>query len=115
MLHSTICGGFLSDKFGPKKVMLASSLIIMLCAIVQAVQNNVALLVTFRLISGIGVGIISIIAPIYASEQSSAEKRGTIVSLYQLFLTIGLTVAYSVNLLFNTVKNGWKFSIILFY
>jgi MFS family permease len=55
--------------------------------------------VIFRIIGGFGIGVVSIVSPIYISEVSPAEKRGTLVSLYQLAITIGFLLAYLVNYL----------------
>ena len=55
------------------------------------------MLVVFRIIGGAGIGIISIVAPIYISEIAIAQYRGLMVSLYQLAITIGFLVAYAMN------------------
>ena len=51
------------------------------------------------MIGGFGIGIVSIVSPVYISEVSPAEVRGTMVSLYQLFITIGFLLAYLANYL----------------
>jgi MFS family permease len=51
------------------------------------------------MIGGFGIGVVSIVSPIYISEVAPAEKRGTLVSLYQLFITIGFLLAYLMNYL----------------
>lgn len=89
--------GMTSDAIGRKKTMLIAAVFFCICAIGCAESTSFAHLVTFRIIGGVGVGFVSIVSPIYISEISVAEKRGTLVSLYQLAVTIGFLVAYLVN------------------
>ena len=91
--------GMLSDFLGRKKTMLISALMFSISAIGCAVSANFTQLVIFRIIGGFGIGVVSIVSPIYISEVSPAEKRGTLVSLYQLAITIGFLLAYLVNYL----------------
>ena len=51
----------------------------------------------FRIIGGVGIGVVSIVSPIYISEVSPARIRGTLVSLYQLAVTAGFLLAYMAN------------------
>lgn len=89
--------GMTSDAIGRKKTMLIAAVFFCICAIGCAESTSFAQLVTFRIIGGVGVGFVSIVSPIYISEISVAEKRGTLVSLYQLAVTIGFLIAYLVN------------------
>ena len=56
-----------------------------------------AQLTAFRIIGGMGIGVVSIVSPLYISELSVAQYRGRLVSLYQLAITIGFLGAYLVN------------------
>lgn len=89
--------GMTSDAIGRKKTMLIAAVFFCICAIGCAESTSFAQLVAFRIIGGVGVGFVSIVSPIYISEISVAEKRGTLVSLYQLAVTIGFLTAYLVN------------------
>lgn len=89
--------GMTSDAIGRKKTMLIAAVFFCICAIGCAESTSFAHLVAFRIIGGVGVGFVSIVSPIYISEISVAEKRGTLVSLYQLAVTIGFLIAYLVN------------------
>lgn len=91
--------GLLSDKLGRKKTMLISALMFSISAIGCAVCGNFGQLVVYRIIGGFGIGVVSIVSPIYISEIAIPEKRGTLVSLYQLAITIGFLLAYLVNYL----------------
>ncbi|MBR5174820.1 MAG: sugar porter family MFS transporter [Bacteroidales bacterium] len=94
-----LVAGMLSDFLGRKKTMLISALLFSISAIGCAVCADFAQLVVFRMIGGFGIGIVSIVSPIYISEVSPAQVRGTMVSLYQLFITIGFLLAYLMNFL----------------
>lgn len=91
--------GMLSDFLGRKKTMLISALLFSISAIGCAVCGDFAQLVVYRIIGGFGIGVVSIVSPVYISEVAPAEKRGTLVSLYQLAVTIGFLLAYLMNYL----------------
>ena len=91
--------GMLSDFLGRKKTMLISALMFSISAIGCAVCGDFTQLVIYRIIGGFGIGVVSIVSPVYISEVSPAEKRGTMVSLYQLAVTIGFLMAYLANYL----------------
>ena len=94
-----LVAGMLSDFLGRKKTMIISALLFSISAIGCAMCADFSQLVIFRIIGGLGIGIVSIVSPIYISEVSPAEVRGTMVSLYQLFITIGFLLAYLMNFL----------------
>ena len=94
-----LVAGVLSDFLGRKKTMLISALLFSISAIGCAVCAGFTQLVIFRIVGGFGIGIVSIVSPVYISEVSPARVRGTMVSLYQLFITIGFLLAYLMNFL----------------
>lgn len=100
-LIGSICGvavaGAMSDKLGRKLTMLISAALFSISAIGCAVCGNFDQLVIYRIIGGVGIGIVSIVSPIYISEVSPAKVRGTLVSLYQLAVTVGFLLAYLAN------------------
>lgn len=89
--------GILSDKFGRKLTMILSAVLFSTSAIGCALCADFNQLVIYRIIGGIGIGVVSIISPLYISEMSVARYRGRLVSLYQLAVTIGFLGAYLVN------------------
>jgi len=91
--------GMMSDFLGRKKTMFISAVMFSISAIGCAVCGNFSQLVLYRIIGGFGIGVVSIVSPVYISEVSPADKRGTMVSLYQLAVTIGFLLAYLVNYL----------------
>lgn len=89
--------GMMSDYLGRKRTMLISALLFSVSAIGCAVCQDFNQLVIFRIVGGFGIGIVSIVSPIYISEIAPAQKRGTLVSLYQLAVTVGFLLAYLIN------------------
>ena len=91
--------GWLSDRFGRKPTMLFSSVLFSVSAIGCALCIGFADLVAYRIVGGVGIGIVSIVSPVYITEISPPERRGTMVSLYQFAITLGFVLAYFVNYL----------------
>lgn len=96
-IMGVMAAGAMSDRFGRKKTMLISATLFTISAIGCALSGNWDQLVIFRIIGGIGIGIVSIVCPLYISEVSVASHRGRMVSLYQLAITIGFLGAYLMN------------------
>ena len=92
-----LVAGMMSDFLGRKKTMLLSALMFSISAIGCAVCSDLAQLVVFRMIGGFGIGVVSVVSPAYISEVAVPEKRGMLVSLYQLAITVGFLLAYLVN------------------
>lgn len=89
--------GILSDKIGRKRTMILSAVLFSASAIGCTFSSGFQELVVYRIIGGVGIGVVSIISPLYISELSVAQYRGRLVSLYQLAVTIGFLGAYLVN------------------
>jgi MFS transporter, SP family, arabinose:H+ symporter len=96
-MGGALMAGALSDRFGRKAMLIVSAVLFVVGAVGTAVPPSVALLITARLIGGVGVGVASMLAPMYLSEVSPPEVRGRLISLYQLAITIGIVVAYFSN------------------
>ena len=96
-IAGVLVAGTLSDYLGRKLTMLISAALFSISAIGCAVCGSFDGLVAYRIIGGVGIGIVSIVSPIYISEVSPAKIRGTLVSLYQLAVTIGFLMAYLMN------------------
>ena len=101
-IAGVLVAGSLSDYLGRKLTMLISAALFSISAIGCAVCGSFDGLVAYRIIGGIGIGIVSIVSPIYISEVSPARIRGTLVSLYQLAVTVGFLLAYLINWLIDS-------------
>ncbi|ROT05360.1 sugar porter family MFS transporter [Muribaculum intestinale] len=98
-----IVGGNLSDRYGRKSTMICSGTLFAVSMIGCAVAPSFIYLVIYRIVGGIGIGVASIVCPMYISEVAVASRRGLLVSLYQLAVTIGVVGAY--------VSNKWLLGI----
>ncbi|MCR8556262.1 sugar porter family MFS transporter [Mucilaginibacter sp. BJC16-A38] len=89
--------GKLSDKYGRKIVLILSAILFLASALGCMLSDSFTTLIIFRLIGGLGIGVASMVSPLYISEFSPSRFRGMMVSLYQLALTIGIVLAYFSN------------------
>ncbi|MFC4874538.1 sugar porter family MFS transporter [Negadavirga shengliensis] len=89
--------GPLSDRFGRKKVMILSAVLFSVSALGCAVSESLTELVLYRILGGMGIGMVSIVSPMYISEVALSGYRGSLVSLYQLAITVGFLGAYLMN------------------
>lgn len=97
--------GWLSDRLGRRGSLMAAAALFLASAIASAVAPSLALLIAARLAGGIGVGLAGMTAPLYISEVSPAAKRGRMVALYQLAITIGVLAAYLSNALLQNLAS----------
>lgn len=89
--------GWLSDKYGRKLILILSALLFLVSAVGCIVSPTFTSLVIYRFIGGMGVGIASMLSPIYISEISPSNMRGRLVSVYQFALTVGILCSYFSN------------------
>jgi len=109
LLGALFAGG-LADKYGRKKIMIFTAVSFMISALGCAFSNNVIILIFFRILTGITVGGISVVGPMYISEVAPAQKRGTLVSFNQLAITIGILLAYIFDyLLADLGDESWRY------
>ncbi|MGI8314152.1 sugar porter family MFS transporter [Halobacillus mangrovi] len=99
--------GYVSDRFGRRRVVFVIALIYIIGALVLAFAPNVSILVLGRVILGLGVGGSTAIVPVYLSEMAPTDSRGALASLNQLMITIGIVLAYFVNYAFTPIE-GWR-------
>ena len=88
-ITGVLFAGTLSDRLGRKKTMLIAAVLFTVSAAGCAISASLDQLVIYRMIGGVGIGIVSIVCPLYISEVSPASHRGRMVSLYQLAVTVG--------------------------
>lgn len=107
-LVGSIIGGPISDHFGRKVGIIVLAAISMVFAPVLAISPNLNALIISRAILGLGVGMSGIICPVYVAENSPPERRGVLGVLFQLAITIGICIAYIINLALEDVHHNWR-------
>jgi sugar porter (SP) family MFS transporter len=97
--------GPLADRFGRKTVILVVAVIFFAGAIVSALATILSVLVIGRFL--VGVGVASMLTPLYLAETAPPAQRGALVSLNQLMITVGILVSYVVGYLLSQGE-GWR-------
>ncbi len=107
--------GTLSDRLGRKKALLLSAVLFAASAVGTAIPQNLTQFVIARMLTGIAVGMASMLSPLYIAEVSPARIRGILVSLNQLAIVSGISLVYFVNVLVArmgdeawNVETGWR-------
>lgn len=106
--------GKAGDRYGRKKVLMLAASLFFISALGSALSHELFYFVTSRVIGGIGVGVASILSPMYIAEISPAKYRGRLVSLNQLAVVIGILVAFFSNyLLVDSGENNWRWMLVV--
>ena len=101
-----ITAGPLSDRFGRKVILKIAAALFFASAIASAFAPSFLMLVMARMLGGLGVGAALIIAPMYIAEIGPAKYRGRMVSLNQLNIVLGISVAFFTNYLILQAANS---------
>ncbi len=102
------CGGTLTDRFGRKPIIIVMAALFALGSLLSAAATGVVMLFVARLILGVAIGTASMLTPLYLSEMAPKEKRGAVVSLNQLCITLGILISYLVDFGFEHVAGTWR-------
>jgi len=101
--------GALSDRFGRRRVLLGTALLFVLSSLLAASATTFPGFVIARIVGGIAVGNAILIAPIYIAEIAPAGKRGSLVSLNQLMIVIGISASFFSNyFLLGIGEHNWR-------
>ena len=101
--------GRMTDKWGRKSILMGVAIVFILTSVWSAIAGTLTMLVMARLFGGLAVGAASVVAPMYISEISPAKYRGSLVSIYQLFIVTGILVSYMINYLLHDIgANNWR-------
>lgn|SRR5574344_13373 len=104
--------GVLADLFGRKKIIMATALIFITGSIMCALAPNIYILIISRIFVGFAVGIVNFVVPLYLSEISPKNLRGTLVSLYQWAITAGILFSYFINAAFANATYNWRWMLL---
>ncbi|EPS40346.1 hypothetical protein H072_5835 [Dactylellina haptotyla CBS 200.50] len=89
-----LANGYLADSLGRKRACVLATIVFCIGVIVQACAKNVDYILGGRFVTGLGVGSLSMVVPLYNAELSPPELRGALVSLQQLAITFGIMISY---------------------
>ncbi|CCD22865.1 myo-inositol transporter ITR1 NDAI_0A07110 [Naumovozyma dairenensis CBS 421] len=107
-LISSIFAGTAADVFGRKPCLMFSNVMFIIGAILQISAHKFWQMAAGRLIMGFGVGIGSLISPLFISEIAPKMIRGRLTVINSLWLTGGQLIAYGCGAGLNKVHNGWR-------
>ena len=96
-LAGAIISGWLSDRFGRKKLLLLSAALFIIASLGTGSAVSLPLFIIFRIAGGIGIGLASNLSPMYIAEITPGNVRGRFVSLNQLTIVIGILAAQLIN------------------
>jgi len=96
-LGGSVLSGWLSDRFGRKKLLILSALLFIAASLGTGGAGSFEAFVLFRILGGIGIGLASNLSPMYIAEITPANVRGRFVSLNQLTIVIGILLAQFIN------------------
>lgn len=99
--------GALGDRLGRRKLILISAVIFAVGAIGMGLSPSIPVLIFFRVVAGLAVGAASALVPTYISEISPTELRGSLSSVFQLAITLGILLAYLVNFALSGAE-AWR-------
>lgn len=103
-------GGWPANRFGRKGTLVWIGIFYFVSAIWSALSNDLVPFVMARFIGGIGVGISTVVGPMYISEIAPAEKRGRLTGLFQFNIVFGILVAFLSNWLIGRAMGdvAWR-------
>jgi sugar porter (SP) family MFS transporter len=107
---SIFLAGPLADRFGRLGVLRAAAVVFAASAVVAASATSYTMLIGSRLLSGLGVGAVLVASPMYIAEVSPPALRGRLVTFTQLFVVLGIFIAFSSNYLLVRLEDipiGW--------
>jgi len=102
-----LIAGFLADVFGRKKMIVIAAALFVIGIFMIGYADGYHAVLWGRLVMGTGVGITSVLVPLYLAEAAPAHIRGRAIVSYQLCLTIGILVAYIIGL-YYTKSGNWR-------
>ena len=112
-LYGTVVGaliaGWPADRFGRKATLLWIGVLYLVGAVGSGLAPNVAIFIIARVIGGLGIGISTVVAPMYISEIAPPKHRGLLAGMFQFNIVFGILVAYASNFMLAGIgENAWR-------
>jgi sugar porter (SP) family MFS transporter len=104
-----LLGGWPADRFGRKATLLWIGILYLVGAVGSAVAPNVTVFILARIIGGLGIGISTVVAPMYISEIAPPKHRGLLAGMFQFNIVFGILIAYVSNALLAGIgADAWR-------
>jgi MFS transporter, SP family, arabinose:H+ symporter len=100
--------GALTDRFGRRRILIYVALLFALSCLGSAISHTFTIFVISRMLGGLSVGAASVLSPMYVAEVAPKRTRGTLVSIYQLTIVIGILISYIINYSLYGLENDWR-------
>ena len=112
-LYGTVVGSLLgswpADRFGRKATLLWIGALYIVGAVGSAAAPGVGVFIAARFVGGLGIGISTVVAPMYIAEIAPPEKRGRLAGMFQFNIVFGILIAFVSNALLASVgENAWR-------
>jgi len=106
----SLFGGWPADRLGRKNTLLFIGVLYVVSAIGCGFANGVGIFIAARIVGGIGIGISTVVAPLYISEIAPPKYRGRLAGMFQFNIVFGIVVAYLSNAVIARVggENAWR-------
>src|ERR1700756_3275756 len=105
----SLLGGWPADRFGRKATLLWIGVLYFVGAVGSALAPNVATFIAARVIGGLGIGISTVVAPMYISEIAPPKHRGRLAGMFQFNIVFGILIAFVSNALLAGIgENAWR-------
>jgi len=96
-IFGSMLSGFLSGRYGRKRLLILAALFFILSALGTGASNSFVTFIIYRILGGLAIGLASNLSPMYIAEVAPASMRGKLVSLNQLTIVIGILAAQWIN------------------
>ena len=104
-----LLGGWPADRFGRKATLLWIGVLYFIGAVGSGLAPNVATFIVARVIGGLGIGISTVVAPMYISEIAPPKYRGRLAGMFQFNIVFGILIAFVSNALLAGIgENAWR-------
>jgi MFS transporter, SP family, arabinose:H+ symporter len=105
----SLIGGWPADRFGRKATLLWIGALYFVGAVASGLATNVGMFIAARVIGGLGIGISTVVAPMYISEIAPPKYRGRLAGMFQFNIVFGILIAFVSNALLAGVgENAWR-------
>ena len=112
ILVGAIAGAFgtgsFTEKYGRKRLLISVALFFAVSCAGMALAKSQTFFIGFRVLGGLAVGAVSVLSPMYVAEVAPPKIRGTLITIYQLAITLGILVSYLVNFALHDVEDNWR-------